>query len=425
MQQIDDALGAIGEKVGDVADRQQLELFAEYKIRLQRFCDIMADLNLYDVMMKCVEFAEAPDPEESSDEEPMMIELEVETPEGKQTVKLEVEPSETVADIKKAIAEDIGVEPDKQIVKFKGKELPDSLTLGKAGVQDGSKLSVEPLKVPITVKTYDGKEIKLLVDPTNYLSDIKSMIEPESGVPAPNQELSKDDKKLADDNGTATDYGIKAGAVLYMEPKAMTLKVDMPDGTQQEVQVSPNDTTDQVKEKIEAQTGMAAPTQELKHKGKDMPSGKKLKDMGVRDGDTIKVELLQVPVKVKTKDGKAHEIMVAPTDTVEDIKKQLEDKTGVPADQQILTDSSGKELDNDGATAADVGIKAGTTLSLDAKKVKIIFELPDGTKHKLEIDALDQSKDIQAKVTKTGLKALTLSSKGILQVGLPNVFGKK
>ena len=199
----------------------------------------------------------------------------------------------------------------------------------------------------------------------------------------------------------------------------------MPDGTQQEVQVSPDDTTDQVKEKIEAQTGMAAPTQVLKHNGKEMPPDKKLKDMGIRDGDTVQVELLQVPVKVKTKDGKVHEIMVAPTDTVGDIKKQLEDKTGVPADQQILTDDGGKELDKDGATAADVGIKAGSTLPLDSKRMKISIEMPDGSKHTIEIDAFDQSKDIKAKISKTGLSALTVSGSGVLEVDTSKVFGKK
>ena len=52
--------------------------------------------------------------------------------------------------------------PDKFIKYLK--ELSDNdCTLGKAGVQDGSKLYVEPLTYPITVKTYDGKEIKLLL----------------------------------------------------------------------------------------------------------------------------------------------------------------------------------------------------------------------------------------------------------------------
>jgi hypothetical protein len=46
-------------KVGglkDVADRQQLEEIDNYTIQLQRFRDVMNDLGLYEVMMKCRQF---------------------------------------------------------------------------------------------------------------------------------------------------------------------------------------------------------------------------------------------------------------------------------------------------------------------------------------------------------------------------------
>jgi len=52
------------EKLCDVADKQQLELFTAYGTQLQRFCDVMADLGLYEVMLKCREFAEEPEEEE-------------------------------------------------------------------------------------------------------------------------------------------------------------------------------------------------------------------------------------------------------------------------------------------------------------------------------------------------------------------------
>ncbi|CAB9505189.1 Polyubiquitin (Fragment) [Seminavis robusta] len=426
LKAIEDALTGIAEKVADVADRQQLELFEYYKTKFQRFCDIMADLNMYEIMMKCVEFQEAPDPEESSDEEPIMIELAVEGPDGKtQIIKLEVDPSDTLGSIKESIADDIGIPVDKQIVKFKGKELPDNnMTVGKAGLQDGSKLTVEPLKIPITVKTYDGKTIKLMVDPATYLSDIKRKVEPESGVPAQNQRLFLDKKELDNDNQRADDAGIKANTVLYMEPKSIKLNVEMPDGSKVEVEVSPSDTTDDLKQKIEEETGMKVPEQILKQNGKDLPAGKKLKDLGIKDGDDVQVAINKVPVKVQTKDGKTVEIMVAPDDTLADIKKQLEAETGLPFDQQELT-MDGKPLTGDKKTARDMGIKAGTTLKLDAKAITITVELTDGTKHVVKLDALDSKSAIEKSIGKTGLaKFLTINS-GTLELDTNKIFGKK
>ena len=424
---IDDLLDGIAERIQDVADRQQLELFQYYKVKLKRFCDIMADLNLYEIMLKCVEFQEAPDPEESSDEEPMMIEIEVADADGGPTkiIKLEVEPSDKIGDIKNLIAEDIGIEPDKQVIKLKGKELDDpNMTMAKAGVTDKAKLTVEPLKIPVTVKTYDGKTIKLMVDPNNYLSDVKRMLEPESGIPPQNQKIFKDDMELADDNKKVDDYGIKPGTVLYMEPSSMTINVEMPDGTKHKVDVSPSDTTEQVKAKIEAQTGMAAPEQILKHKGKEIPAGKKLKDVGIKDGDDIQVDTMKVPVTVKTKDGKEHKIMVAPSDKLGDIKKQLQDMTGIPVDAQILC-KDGKELTNDNKTASDLGIKAGTTLTLDPKSMTISIKMPDGTTHKFEIDATDKAADIKKKVAATAIADFLVVGTGKVEINTQKVFGTK
>jgi hypothetical protein len=84
--------------------------------------------------------------------------------------------------------------------------------------------------------------------------------------------------ELDDDNKTADDYGIKGGTVLDLEPRTMKIVVQTPDGTSHIVPVSPRDTTEQVKEKVEDKTGISVPQQILKHNGNPLPDGKTLKD---------------------------------------------------------------------------------------------------------------------------------------------------
>jgi hypothetical protein len=48
--------------LNDVADKQILEEMDNYGAKLQKFCDVMADLGLYQVMLKCIEFADEEDP---------------------------------------------------------------------------------------------------------------------------------------------------------------------------------------------------------------------------------------------------------------------------------------------------------------------------------------------------------------------------
>jgi hypothetical protein len=45
--------------LNEVADKQILEEMDNYGVKLQKFCDVMADLGLYELMMKCLQFVEA------------------------------------------------------------------------------------------------------------------------------------------------------------------------------------------------------------------------------------------------------------------------------------------------------------------------------------------------------------------------------
>jgi hypothetical protein len=44
--------------LNDIADKQILEEMDNYGAKLQKFCDVMADIGLYQVMLKCIEFAD-------------------------------------------------------------------------------------------------------------------------------------------------------------------------------------------------------------------------------------------------------------------------------------------------------------------------------------------------------------------------------
>ena len=260
------------------------------------------------------------------------IAIDVETPDG-QSHEVEIDPADTIAQVKNKIAQATGFRVPQQVLKHKGKELgDDGQTARDVGIRDGDTVKVDIFKVPVTVRMVDGNTFDIMVDPTGTVAEIKKLIEPQAGLASENQRLRKDSVELEDDHKSANDYSIKGGTIIDLEPKAIQVHVNTPNGGGPiTVEVDPTANVEAIKREIEKQTGLTIPQQVLKDKdGIELKNQATAYTAGIKDGDTLDAEIFKIPIKVNTSDSEQLEILIDPTQPVEDIKRELEPVCGIP-----------------------------------------------------------------------------------------------
>ena len=322
-----------------------------------------------------------------------------------ENVTVECMSSDTIENIKMKIQKKMEKEIpfQKQHLFFDKQKLQDTQTLSHYKIENGHELHLLDY-TPLFVEMDANPAITIEYNVDITIENIKSRIYDKIGILPDQQRLFLGEEQLKEGCDIKRYSILKLVCadidVMIDEGKTLPLQFNSPDPT----------LVENLKYQIMENTGILIEKQRLVFDKKELKDGSKLSDYKIQIGATLHLDDL-TQCYVRDINGKSIAFEYVPSDTIQKVKTKIQEKEGIPLDQQQLifakegiTPGQQRlrcELQEESLTLSDYGIPGGCrSLYLIIFPRKIYIKTSADKTITIECMHSDSIKEVKAKIKK-------------------------
>ena len=273
----------------------------------------------------------------------------------------------TIQELKRVIQDQEGIPIDRQILLYAKTHLKDNLRLSDYEIDGTIELVFKDIKLYdefiVHVKISKDKTLNISINANSTIEEVKKAIQNMEGISIDHQRLIFAGEILEEleNNKNVKHYNIETNCTLYLIIfDQFILHVKTLTGKTITLYVNPYSTIQELKNRIEFREGIKSERQEMRFSGNHLEDHKKLKEYKIESDRTIfLIPINLIFVRVKTSSSKIIKISINPYSTIQELKRTIQNKEGIPIDHQRLELTGVQLKDKDTITLNEFEIKSG------------------------------------------------------------------